>query len=153
MEPVPAGCDGRVAGEESMSVASLELRAGVLARKGKLEEAKKLFAQAAKDERALGYHEPPIYVRPVGETEGDALLAAKDYGGARGAYEAALVERPDSGFGLYGLARVKEAAGDQAGARAAYGAFLKAWPAADRSLPEVLHAREVVESEVVVAAR
>lgn len=34
-------------------------------------------ARAAKDEKALGYREPPIYIRPVGETEGAAMLSAQ----------------------------------------------------------------------------
>jgi tetratricopeptide (TPR) repeat protein len=138
---------------KSMGIASLELRAGVLVAKGKLDDAKKLYAEAEKDEKALGYREPPLYVRPVGENEGAALLAAKDYAGAKTAYEAALVERPNSGFGLYGLAQVKEMAGDQAGARAGYQVFLKAWPSADTSMPEVAHARQVVEGTAAVAAR
>ena len=33
--------------------------------------------------------------------------------------------------------------------RAAYDAFLKAWPAADAALPEVTHARKVVSGESV----
>jgi len=132
----------------SLSVASLELRAGVLAAKGKMDDARKLYATAAKKEKDLGYHEPPMYVRPVGENEATALLAAKDYAGAKAAYEAALVERPESGYGLYGLARVKELSGDTAGARAEYEAFLKAWPRADAGLPEVAHAREVVGTAV-----
>ena len=72
-----------------------------------------------------------MYIRPVGETEAAALMRAKDYTGAKAAYEAALKQRPNSGFGLYGLARVKEAQGDAAGAREAYVAFLKAWASAD----------------------
>jgi tetratricopeptide (TPR) repeat protein len=135
----------------SLSVASLELRAGVLAMQGKLDAAKRLYATAAKDEKALGYHEPPLYVRPVGETEAAILLQVKDYPGAKSAYEAALVERPDSGFGLYGLARVKELSGDQQGARVGYQAFLKAWPAADANLPEVTHAREVLDTQKLAA--
>ncbi|HEY1902622.1 MAG TPA: hypothetical protein VGG56_09345 [Terracidiphilus sp.] len=134
---------------QCLSVASLELRAGVLVAQGKLDEAKKLYASATEEEKKLGYHEPPFYIRPVGENEAAALLRAKDYDGAKAAYEAALVERPNSGFGLYGLARVKELQGDAAGARASYGAFLKAWPAADASLPEVAHARSVVGGEAV----
>ncbi len=159
----PAGVAGKDAGPmvpvmpdategplvSSLSVASLELRAGVLAGKGKVAEAKALYAEAAKAEKALGYHEPPLYVRPVGETEAAALLRAGDYTGARAAYEAALVERPDSGFGLYGLARVKEMQGDGAGARVEYAAFLKGWAAADAGLPEVIHARAVVGGAVV----
>jgi tetratricopeptide (TPR) repeat protein len=136
---------------KSLSIQSLELRAGILAVRGKLEEARKMYAEAAREEKKLGYHEPPMYIRPVGETEAAALMKAKDYEGAKAAYEAALQERPNSGFGLYGLARVKEASGDTAGARTAYDVFLKAWPAADRNLPEVTHARKVVSGESVAA--
>ena len=85
----------------------------------------------------------------MGETEAATLLKAKDYEGAKAAFEAALKERPSSGFGLYGLARVKELSGDNAGARQAYGAFLKAWANADGGLPEVAHARKIVAGESV----
>jgi tetratricopeptide (TPR) repeat protein len=137
----------------SLGVASLELRAGVLAVQGKLEAAKKLYAAAAKAEKGLGYHEPPFYVRPVGETEAATLLQVKDYAGARGAYEAALVERPGSGFGLYGLARAKELSGDTDGARAGYETFLEAWSVADANLPEVTHAREVLGTQAAAVRR
>jgi tetratricopeptide (TPR) repeat protein len=130
---------------QSLNVASLELQAGLLAGQGKLEEAKKLYAKAALEEKKLGYHEPPFYIRPVGENEASALIRAMDYAGAKAAYEAALVERPNSGFGLYGLALVKELSGDAAGARESYQAFLKAWPSADSALPEMTHARKVIE--------
>ncbi|MGD0628327.1 MAG: tetratricopeptide repeat protein [Terracidiphilus sp.] len=129
---------------KNLSIASLELRAGVLVGQSKLDAAKKLYAQAIAEEKNAGYHEPPFYIRPVGENEATALLRAKDYAGAKAAYESALAERPNSGFGLYGLARVKEMQGDAADARASYEAFLKAWPAADAALPEVAHARSVV---------
>jgi len=126
-------------------IQSLELRAGLLVAQGKLDAAKKLYDKASKNEKELGYHEPPFYIRPVGETEAAALIRAKDHSGAKAAYEAALKERPNSGFGLYGVARVKELSGDTAGARDGYQAFLKAWPAADAGLPEVAHARQVLE--------
>ena len=61
-----------------------------------------------------------MYIRPVGENEAPALIRAKDYAGAKAAYEDALKERPNSGFSLYGLARVRELSGDAAGARDAY---------------------------------
>jgi len=135
----------------SLSIASLELRAGVVLEQGKLEEAKTLYAMAAKAEKGLGYREPPSYIRPVGETEATALIRFKDYAGAKSAYEAALAERPDSGFGWYGLARVKELSGDSVGARAGYQAFLKSWPAADANLSEVTHAREVLGAQTLTA--
>ncbi len=82
---------------KSLTVASLELQAGVLAAQGKLEAAKKLYASARLEEKKLGYHEPPFYIRPVGENEAAVLIRAKDYAGAKAAYEAALAERPNSG--------------------------------------------------------
>ena len=136
---------------KDLSIQSLELRAGILTATGKLEDAKKMYAEASLEEKKLGYHEPPMYIRPVGETEAAALLKAKDYAGAQAAFESALKERPQSGFGLYGLARVKELGGDAAGAREAYSAFLKAWPAADAALPEITHAHKVLSGESVAA--
>ena len=129
---------------KALSVASLELHAGVVAAQGHLDQAKKLYSDAIATERKLGYHEPPMYIRPVGENEAVALIRAKDYVGAKAAYEDALKERPNSGFALYGLAHVRELSGDSAGARESYQSFLKAWSAADSTLPEVVHAREIV---------
>jgi tetratricopeptide (TPR) repeat protein len=132
---------------KSLSIQSLELRAGILAGQGKLDDAKKMYGEAVHEEKKLGYHEPPMYIRPVGETQAAALIKAKDYAGALTAYEVALKERPESGFGLYGIARVKELSGDAAGAKAGYESFLKAWQGADAALPEVTHAHKVLGEE------
>jgi len=133
----------------SLTVASLELRAGILVGQGKLQEAKKMYASAITAEKDMGYHEPPFYIRPVGENEASALLRAKDYAGAKAAYQQALEERPNSGFGLYGLARASELSGDSSAALAGYQAFLKAWPSADPTLPEIVHARQVTGTQAV----
>jgi tetratricopeptide (TPR) repeat protein len=132
---------------KALDIASLELQAGVMVAQKKLGPAKKLYATAEKQEKKLGYHEPPFYIRPVAETEAAALLKARKYKDARIAYEAALVERPNSGFGLYGLAMVKETSGDATGAREAFATFLKAWPKADADLPEVAHAHQVLGAQ------
>jgi tetratricopeptide (TPR) repeat protein len=134
-----------------MAIQSLELRAGILLAQGKTREAKKLYSQAIKDEKKLGYHEPPFYIRPVAETEAAAFLQAKDFKAAQAAYEAALVERPNSGFGLYGLALSKELSGDATGARNTYQIFLKAWSNADPGLPEVARARKVLSTDTQAA--
>jgi tetratricopeptide (TPR) repeat protein len=136
-----------------LNIQSIELRAGVLAAHRKLRAAKKTYTLAAKEEKKLGYHEPPFYIRPVAETEAAALLKARDFKGAEDAYHAALEERPNSGFGLYGIALAKESAGDAAGARDAYAAFLKAWPRADTSLPEIAHAQKIIGSASERAAQ
>ncbi|MGA7342973.1 MAG: hypothetical protein WBE72_05600 [Terracidiphilus sp.] len=138
---------------KGLSVASQELRAGALLEEGKADAARKLYGQAVLAEKKLGYHEPPIYIRPVAETEAEALLRAKDYPGARAAFEAALAERPASGFELYGIARADELAGNAAGAKREYGAFLKAWPSADAGMPQMLHARQVLGAAGSVAAK
>jgi tetratricopeptide (TPR) repeat protein len=130
---------------------SLELRASILAAQKRLPEAKAMFVRAATEEKDLGYREPPIYIRPVGETEGAALMRAGDYAGAHDAYAAALVERPRSGFGLYGEARSSEAAGNAAKARGEYAEFLAAWKNADSAMPELAHARKYLQGEEVLA--
>ena len=136
-----------------LNIQSIELRAGVLAAHHKLRSARKTYELAAREEKKLGYHEPPFYIRPVAETEASALLRAKDYKGAEEAYRAALMDRPNSGFGLYGLAFTKESSGDTAGAREAYAAFLKAWPHADPNLPEIAHAQKIAGASSEQATR
>lgn len=125
----------------NLSIMSLELRGAILVEQKRLAEGKALFAQAAGEEKKLGYREPPVYIRPVGEAEGGALLRAKEYADAHTAYVAALVERPESGFALYGMARSSEGAGDVSAARAEYARFLAAWRNADSNAAEVAHAR------------
>jgi tetratricopeptide (TPR) repeat protein len=130
----------------TLSVMSLELRASVLTVTKRADEAKELFARAAKEEKALGYHEPPNYIRPEGETEGAALMAMGDWIDAKAAYERALVERPRSGFPLYGIALSSERSGDETVTIQAYKDFLSAWRNADPELPQVRHAQTYISA-------
>jgi hypothetical protein len=125
---------------------SLELRAGVMVAKKHNDEAKKLYSQAAREEKTLGYREPPAYIRPVGETEAAAFLAASSWDDAKAAYQEALGERPHSGFPLYGIAMASERAGDTAAATSGYTEFLAAWKSADSDLPQLAHARSYLTS-------
>jgi tetratricopeptide (TPR) repeat protein len=136
----------------NLSVMSLELRATILAAKKQLPEAKTLFEEAAHEEKHLGYREPPAYIRPVGETEGAVLLRAGDAEGAHAAYAAALKDRPNSGFSLYGMAQASEAAGKAAIAREEYERFLTAWKNSDASRPELTHARDYLAANKTVVA-
>jgi tetratricopeptide (TPR) repeat protein len=124
-----------------LSIMSLELRASVLAARGQTDEAKQLFARADQEEKALGYREPPGYIRPVGETEGAALMAVGDWTDAKSAYNGALRERPRSGFPLYGIALSSEKAGEAEAAAAGYAEFVAAWKNADPELAQLQHAR------------
>jgi tetratricopeptide (TPR) repeat protein len=135
----------------TLSVMSLELRASLLTAQKETDEARKLFVQAAQEEKALGYREPPYYIRPVGETEAAALMAVGDWADAKAAYEKALIERPRSGFPLYGIALSSERAGDDAAAVTEYADFLAAWKDADPALAQVTHARAYLASHPAVA--
>jgi tetratricopeptide (TPR) repeat protein len=137
---------------DNVSIMSLELRASLLAAKSRLDDAKKLFAQAAQEEKDLGYREPPGYIRPVGETEAAALLAASAWTDAKAAYQKVLVERPKSGFSLYGLALASEQSGDAKSASTGYAAFVSAWRDADSSLPQLAHARAFLADHKEIAA-
>ncbi len=136
----------------NLSIMSLELRAGLLMAKKQNDEAKKLYAQAAQEEKALGYHEPPAYVRPVAETEAAAYMAASDWSAAKAAYKEALVDRPRSGFPLYGIAMASERSGDTKAAATEYADFMSAWKSADPNLSQIAHARDYLAAHATVAA-
>ncbi|MCU1323380.1 MAG: hypothetical protein JWM43_3029 [Acidobacteriaceae bacterium] len=134
-----------------MHVAALELRGAVEMGQGKGVEAEATLVKAAGAEHDLGYREPPLYIRPVSETRGDLLMRASKFKAAKAAYEQALAERPNSGYPLYGIAQADAAAGDVAGAKAAYGTMLKAWAKADTGLPQVVAAKAWVAGHGVAA--
>ena len=125
-----------------LSVASKELRGNVESRENHFDRARELLEEAAKDEKKLGYAEPPRYSRPALESLGYACIRAGKFGDAREAFNKVLAERPKSGFGYYGIALAWEKEGKRAEAATAYGEFLEAWKYADRDLPQTLHAAQ-----------
>jgi tetratricopeptide (TPR) repeat protein len=136
----------------NVSIMSLELRAGLLMANKQTEEAKKLYAQAAREEKELGYREPPGYIRPVAETEAAAMLRAAAWTDAKTAYEKALVDRPKSGFALYGVALSSERSGDLKSASTQYAEFVSTWKDADQTLPQLTHARAFLAEHGTTAA-
>jgi tetratricopeptide (TPR) repeat protein len=135
-----------------LSVMSLELRASLATVEKQSDEANKLFAQAQQQEKGLGYREPPVYIRPVAETEAAALVAIGDWSGGKEAYRRALQRRPRSGFALYGIAMCNEKLGDMAAASQGYAEFLTAWKYADAGLPELTHAQNFIAEHPLHAA-
>jgi len=132
-----------------LGTASLELRGDIEFRKGNIEEGRKLLERAGKDEKELGYSEPPQYSRPPLEVLGEALIRAGRYEEARDAYQKDLLERPHSGFALYGIATAWEKQGKQPEAAKAYREFLDAWSHADADLSQVKTAKAYIGSETV----
>lgn len=135
----------------TLSIMQQELRGSLLAAQGKITEAHSVFEKAAQAEKALGYHEPLNYIRPVGETEGAALLSAGDWTDAKAAYEQALIERPRSGFPLYGIALCSEKSGDTAAATKEYEEFLVVWKDADPTVEQVTRAKNYLAQHPPVA--
>jgi tetratricopeptide (TPR) repeat protein len=72
------------------------------------------------------------------------MLTARNWADAKKAFEAALVERPHSGFALYGIALALEKSADREAAVKIYADFLGAWQEADSALPQLAHAREYI---------
>ena len=132
-----------------LSIMSLELRASMLATQNNVPEAEKLFAAALREEKELGYREPPFYIRPVAESEAAAMMTAGKWPEAEAAFQKALVERPNSGFALYGIAQVKEKTRDAGATTVAYKQFLSAWKTADPGLPEMQHAQQWMSQHAV----
>ena len=129
-----------------LSIMSLELRGSLLASQKNVAEAEKMFAMAQREEKELGYHEPPFYIRPVAESEAAAMMTAGFWPEAKEAFLRAEKDRPRSGFALYGVAQALEKSGDVGGAGLGYRDFLSAWKDADGGLPQVQHAREWVRA-------
>ncbi len=135
----------------TLSVMSGELRAWLQALSGKADEASASFDEAAAAQKALGYREPPAYIRPVRESEGDAFFEVPDWSRAENAYRAALAQRPNSGFALYGIALCAEKKKDLTVARQTYTQFLQTWRHADPDLFQVVHAKASIAHLVVSA--
>jgi tetratricopeptide (TPR) repeat protein len=120
-----------------LGTASLELRGNLASHQREYETAHKLLERADQDEKAIGYSEPPQYARPALEVLGAACIRAGKFDEAREAFQKALIERPHSGFALYGIAAAWDKQGSCKEAMKAYREFLDAWSHADRDLPSV----------------
>jgi hypothetical protein len=73
-------------------------------------------------------------------------MATGRHAEARAAYEATLRREPGRARSLFGVGRAAELAGDQAGARVRYRAFLDLMTSADGDRPELAQARRFLAS-------
>jgi tetratricopeptide (TPR) repeat protein len=146
--PKPAADDKQTEGESPewlsriLAVASLDLRGNLASARDQFDEAERLLSLAVRKEKELGYGEPPVLSRPATESLGYARLRAKQWDQAREAFNASLVDRPNNGHALFGLAQSYALAGDAAEATRAHRKFLEAWSHADPSLPQVKTAKQ-----------
>jgi tetratricopeptide (TPR) repeat protein len=127
----------------ALKVAPFELRARILAKEGKADEALTLLKQGIEEELKLGYSEPPIYPNPMEEVAGKTALALQRWQEASEFFTAALERDPGSGRAFFGLMQAQQALGQTEAARQQLARFVKAWARADAELPEMLKAREL----------
>jgi tetratricopeptide (TPR) repeat protein len=120
-----------------LDTASLDLRGNLAGYRGDFDQMRELLDQAARNEKELGYSEPPQYSRPELESLGHALIRAGKYSDAREAFRKELHDRPRSGFALYGIALAFDREGNRVEAAQAYREFLDTWKNADRDLPQI----------------
>jgi tetratricopeptide (TPR) repeat protein len=114
-----------------MQIASNVLAGEIAAQRGNHQEAITRLKEAAKQEDALTYGEPPDWPVPVRHNLGAVLLKAKRPAEAEAAYREDLKRFPENGWALHGLAESLRAQGKTAEAQEVQARLTKAWEGAD----------------------
>ncbi len=127
----------------ALNVAPFELRARILAKEGKADEALAQFKLGIEEENKLGYSEPPIYPNPMEEAAGRTMLVLQRWKEAQDYFTAALERDPGSGRAYFGLLQTHQALGKAEEARQHLAKFVKAWARADADVPEMVKAKEL----------
>lgn len=91
------------------------------------EAAAKEFAVAVEIQDTLPYMEPPYWYYPVRQSLGAALTSAGKTDEAIQVYRQSLVNYPNNGWALYGLAEAYAEAGDDAASEETRKLYEKAW--------------------------
>jgi tetratricopeptide (TPR) repeat protein len=107
------------------------LRAEILRGEGRLEDAITALEQAVALEDALVYDEPEPLPFAARDWLGAALLDAGRAADAERVYRAALDDRPQNGWSLFGLEQSLRAQGSTADADEARARFAQAWARSD----------------------
>ena len=72
-------CDGRPLAQERSASRRSNSAPACSPGRASFPKPRKSSPRRDAEEKKLGYHEPPFYIRPVGENEAAALIRAKDY--------------------------------------------------------------------------
>ena len=117
-----------------LSIAEQVVAARIAQAKGDANAAVAAFEQAVRIQDTLPYMEPAHWYYPVRQSLGAALLAAGRADEAARVFQQALVDSPNNGWALYGLAQAQQALGDQSGRAATEAQLDKAWLGDRRAL-------------------
>ena len=119
--------DQGVPATDLLQLAETVARARWASANGRPSEAVQLYREAVGIERKIPYMEPPYWYYPVHQSLGAALYRARRYEEANKAFQTALLQSPNNGWALYGLAASERALGRRTQAAAADAALRKAW--------------------------
>ncbi|CAN5806310.1 hypothetical protein BH20GEM3_BH20GEM3_15830 [soil metagenome] len=114
-----------------LQIASNVLAGEIAAQRGNHQEAITHLKEAAQQEDALTYGEPPDWPVPVRHNLGAVLLKAKRPAEAEAAYREDLKRFPENGWALHGLAKSLQAQGKTTEAQTVQARLTKAWEGAD----------------------
>jgi tetratricopeptide (TPR) repeat protein len=103
----------------------------ILYREHTIAEGISALREAVRREDELNYVEPPLWMLPTRHALGAALINAQRYAEAESVYRKDLLQYPENGWSLYGLARSLEMQGKTAEAATVKFRFDKAWQYAD----------------------
>jgi predicted Zn-dependent protease len=117
-----------------LDLAVSHLGGEMAAKNGDTNEAVKQLRKAAAQEDELQYEEPPAWYSPIRQRLGAVLLAAGRPKQAEKAFREDLVQRPENGWSLHGLAQSLRAQDRTREAARVEERFRTAWKAADVQL-------------------
>jgi len=110
-----------------LALASAVARGRFATAQGRYDEAIGHYRKAIELEGRVPYQEPPYWYYPVRQSLGAAQFLAGRPGEAAETFRAALVQAPNNGWALYGLAESEAAQGRRTEAAAARQALARAW--------------------------
>jgi len=114
-----------------LDIAGKVLEGEILYRERRTKEGIAALRDAVDREDEMKYVEPPLWMVPVRHALGATLLDAGQYAQAESVYRNDLVQHPENGWSLYGLARSLQMQGKVAEAALVRARFEKAWQHAD----------------------
>ncbi len=110
-----------------LALAGAVARGRFAAAQGRYDDAVGHYRKAIELEGGIPYQEPAYWYYPVRQSLGAAQYLAGRPGEAAETFRAALVQTPNNGWALYGLAESEAALGRKIEAAAARRALARAW--------------------------
>jgi tetratricopeptide (TPR) repeat protein len=128
--------EGGVPAPDLLALARHVVQGRIAQAEGDFDRAAEAFRQAVVLQDALPYLEPPYWYYPVRQSLGAALLQAGRVEEAEAAFWQSLMDFPNNGWALHGLAEAHSLQGDRAAADYTMRLFRRAW-AGDADGPDL----------------